>query len=579
MVLILGLLALAVWAVTLSFGFLWDDFPTVVQNPSLREWGTLGSAFTNDFWGLHEIPARSGYWRPIPTVVHALVTLVFGFHPLVFHTLNLSLHVSVSLLAVLLFARIGLGERSALIAGLFFALHPIHSEAVSFVSALPDLLAALLGLGGLLVWMSPAEGIRKLLLGTALFSAALLSKESAVAFALAGVWLTPSRRKLLVLLIPTMVGYAVAHFAVTGGFGSRALWGGAWAPHAATVVRLFPYAIFLTFFPFGSSPTRSFPVSTGWDDPFAWSAFGTFFLLALLVWRFRASNPGFVKSAVLFFLFWLPVSNLVPAEGLLVDRYLYLPALGSSVAIGVLLGRLFRNARRRKIFAWSFLPLVIFWGGWSVKSALKWKNDGALWEHAVRVSPLSPVAWNEYGGILLKKDDTGGARKAFERALTLRPQYREASLNCGVALYRQGDLGRAFFRVQDHLKRFPDDAEAWDLLGTIYVRRNDLPMAIRSGSQAVALAPSNWKHRYNLALTHAQVRDLPLAATELEKARELTGGRREVLSQLGTVYLYAGEWAKAESVFQEVVRRWPEDEEASRELRRLRDIMKLTQGR
>ncbi|MFH1017910.1 MAG: hypothetical protein V1798_06995, partial [Pseudomonadota bacterium] len=93
--LLIVLAGVAVWGVTLTFGFVWDDIPTVVTNPSLSAWGTLWRAFVSDFWGLHEQPAVSGYWRPVPTLLYLLTGQIFGKSAWAFHALNLGFHVAV----------------------------------------------------------------------------------------------------------------------------------------------------------------------------------------------------------------------------------------------------------------------------------------------------------------------------------------------------------------------------------------------------------------------------------------------------------------------------------------------------
>jgi protein O-mannosyl-transferase len=568
---IVALLALAVWGVTVSFGWVWDDFPTVVSNPSLHDLKTLGSAFFHDFWGLHEIPAQSGYWRPMATVVYTLATSIFGTNPAPFHLINVLVHGGVAVLGILVLQRLGLEGIGLLVGGLFFALHPIHSETVSFVSALPDLLAALFGLGALVVWP------KRLWLGTALFVAALLSKESAIAFGLAGIWLNWRSPRLRVTIIPVCVVYGLAHVWVTGGTGVRALWGGSLGAHLGTVLRLVPYSAFLSLIPVGTSPTRIFTLSSGVLNWATVTSGATVVLVIVFAWRFRKSAPVAARGLAWFGLFWLPVSNLIPTEGLLVDRYLYLPAIGTAAIVGTLAAWVAPYVSKRDL--WVPVTLLIVWGGWAVQASQKWKSDDSLWNAATVSSPESPVAWNELGGVFLTQQEFKGALASFDRALALRPAYREASFNREVTLYRMGDLAGAKSGLEKHLERFPTDAEGWDLAGTVAVTLSDLEKGIEYGVRAVRLEPANWKWRYNLGLTYVQGRDLTSATTELEEARKFTGGRHEVLSKLGGVYMLAAEWKKSADVFTEVTRRWPEDSEGGRALKQIRDIMSVTGAR
>jgi cytochrome c-type biogenesis protein CcmH/NrfG len=189
------------------------------------------------------------------------------------------------------------------------------------------------------------------------------------------------------------------------------------------------------------------------------------------------------------------------------------------------------------------------------------------------------VAWNEYGGLLLKSGLLSGSLQAFQRAVSLRPEYRDASFNSAVVLFKLKEPDRALAGVMDHLHRFPADAQGWDLLGTIFAGQNKGPLSIQSGERAVELSPQNWKYRFNLGLSYVLTQNFMAAAGQLEKARDLSGNRHEVLSKLGTVYLLSGEWAKAERALQEVVRRWPEDSDGERQLKQVREIMSVTKGK
>jgi tetratricopeptide (TPR) repeat protein len=565
---------IATWAVTLSFGFVWDDIPSVVSNLSLRSIDTLWRAFGNDYWGLHEVPLRSGYWRPVPTLITTLTMGLFGPHPAPFHLVNLLFHVATSVAAALLFSRMGVKGRGIWIAALFFGLHPIHAEAVSFVSALPDLSAAFFGLSGLLCWISPGiERNRNRWCGTLLLLLSLLSKESSVAFLLVGYWRTPFRRKFLCFLLPSMALYLVFHFLVTGGFGERSLWGGSLGAHLATVVKLFPYAALLTVYPIGSSPTRTFPISSGWDDPMAWGALGT--LLLAGYW----AATGRSRSLALFLLFYLPVSNLIPAEGLLADRYLYLPTLGTALAVGLMFQHFPAVDRAKGWGIGVLLLLLALWGGIGVTHALKWRNEEVLWESAVRVSPGSAVAWNERGGTLLRAGERERAEEAFRRALALRPAYREASFNLAVIRYRSGDREGALRAIGEHLDRFPLDPDGWDLRGTVQVSSGDFIGAVHSGERAVTLDPRNWKYRYNLGLTYGQIGSFPESVASFEEARRLSPGRREILVKLGEIYLAAAEWKKALGLFEEVLQRWPGDEDGRSGWRKAKEILSVAGGR
>lgn len=110
----------------------------------------MSNLFTNDFWGipLKRNDSHKSY-RPITVLTFRWNFLVGGLNPIGYHIINVVLHSGVSTLFFHACTRIFNGYVSSktsslpLVCGLFFALHPIHTEAVANVVGRADLLCAL----------------------------------------------------------------------------------------------------------------------------------------------------------------------------------------------------------------------------------------------------------------------------------------------------------------------------------------------------------------------------------------------------------------------------------------------------
>ena len=186
----ISMIGLLVWGWTLTFGFVWDDYPMIVTNPSLFKWSTLLSAWTHDFWMLHESPHLSGYWRPVVTVFHTLIVQMFGKNAWAFHLFNVVLHISVACCFYQFLNQLQI-VRWIWIPVVFFLVHPLQSETVSFVSASPDLFCALFGWSALSMWTRPTVTSPKKIAITLLFlSLCTLCKESGIFF---GVFFSRNR--------------------------------------------------------------------------------------------------------------------------------------------------------------------------------------------------------------------------------------------------------------------------------------------------------------------------------------------------------------------------------------------------
>jgi protein O-mannosyl-transferase len=157
-------------------GFVFDDQSIVAKHP----------AVTGPFSLSHVLSARllagqpQALWRPLTTLSYALDWRIGSGSPLWFHVVNILLHAANTLLLAWIVRRLFRSETLALVAGLLFAVHPIHTEAVSWIAGRADLLAAFFGL--LAIGVSLERHVRWLAL-PALFLA-VSAKESAAVFPL-----------------------------------------------------------------------------------------------------------------------------------------------------------------------------------------------------------------------------------------------------------------------------------------------------------------------------------------------------------------------------------------------------------
>ncbi|MEP6603594.1 MAG: hypothetical protein ABJB69_06580 [Spartobacteria bacterium] len=141
---------LAVYAPALRDGLVWDDTALILRDPLIRSWRLIPEGF-NHF--LFVDATASDFYRPIQRVVYTILYCAFIFEPATYHLTNILWHAAAAI-ALFLFAQellraFEMQERRArwiaLVAGLIWAIHPVHSAAVIYVSGLADPLAAAFG--------------------------------------------------------------------------------------------------------------------------------------------------------------------------------------------------------------------------------------------------------------------------------------------------------------------------------------------------------------------------------------------------------------------------------------------------
>ncbi len=386
-------------------GFAMDDLYIIVWNPLVHSVQGAWRAFGGPYWP----PDLGGQmYRPLPLTTFAVDWAISHGHPVWFHAMNLLWHAGVAVIVTALALRSpspdgrgGQGVRSgALAAGLVFAVHPVHVEAVANVIGLAELMSA----AGVCLAVYAAVVRQDVLLSGAALVLGLLSKENAVvAPALIGwAWIVglpsrPTSRRMLAFAASWVViagaylavrsvvlhPYARLHAIAPVFLGESALAGRLTAVAAlGDVLRLLLVPLTLRV---DYSPAERTIVRSLLDGRFliGLACLAVWAGLLVMAWRrqrrLEAYGLGWIAIA------FLPVSNLLFSSGvLLAERTLYLPSVGLALAAGAALGRL--PAQRLRVA----LALIVLAGG--IRSALRtpvWHDDFSVTQSILKDSPES----------------------------------------------------------------------------------------------------------------------------------------------------------------------------------------------
>jgi len=377
-------------------GFAMDDLYIIVWNPLVHSAQGVWRAFAGPYWP----PDLGGQmYRPLPVATFAVDWTIAHGHPVWFHAMNLLWHAGVAVI-VAVFARRLADWTGALAAGLVFAVHPVHVEAIANVIGLAELMAA----AGVCLAVYAAVVRQDVLLSGAALVLGLLSKENAVvAPALIGwAWIVglpsrPTSRRMfafaaswvviagayLALRSVVLHPYARLH-AIAPVFLGESAWAGRLTAIAALgdVLRLLLVPLTLRV---DYSPAERTIVRSLLDGRFliGLACLAVWAGLLVMAWRrqrrLEAYGLGWIAIA------FLPVSNLLFSSGvLLAERTLYLPSVGLALAAGAALARL--PVPRLRIA----LGLLVVVGG--VRSAARtpvWHDDFSVTQSILQDSPGS----------------------------------------------------------------------------------------------------------------------------------------------------------------------------------------------
>ncbi len=356
-----------------------DDTRFVVENEAVHDLTPLRAAsYFTDPRTLSPI-CWEGIYRPLRTLDFAIDWAVSGGRPYFFHLRNVFYHVISSLLLLAIFRKLAAPRSGpALWGALFFAVHPVHTESVAWITSRAD--AMLLTFFLLALWFHIS---RRPLAAAAALLFALFAKETAVVFP--GIVLLVDlmrgerpRFRWLALYSVLGLAYGFLWFRLVAGGSAEGIghlpgwWGGSYGANLATMARGFAYYIQLLIIPIRQVFDYHVPADTGFD---VGAALGLLLLCAAAAWGW------FRDRRLLFALGWfiltiLPTANLLFAVGIpTAERFLYLPAAGLAFWMGHLLAR----SRLRYVAVACLLTLTIARSG-------VWRSSESLFAATERVA-------------------------------------------------------------------------------------------------------------------------------------------------------------------------------------------------
>lgn len=524
-----ALVALALHAPILGHGFVWDDAHKFGQ----ARWdgpSDLAAALTPQYWTeLSHEPPRAGYYRPVASLLFAFNQSLFGLEPRVYHAESLLLHAGVTALVVLLAATLFHASPTvALAAGLLFAVHPIHTEAVAFASDLTDLLSALPFIGALLVASRARDSWRSAAAIVLLWMLALGAKELAITLplAIALVWWTRDlpvirgRRRfwtsalLALLLYLTLRSWIFGDFAAAGaglgwdGFYPRISAAGRSLTLAARML-IYPWPLIADYGPAGApEPPHPLPFIV------------PFLFLVLLAGsaRLRARAPELPFALAWFAIALLPVSNLIPIPQPYAERFLYLPSVGPCIALALALDRLRRHHR------WSapaiLVPLLAAGALLTARRLPDWRNEGALWSSVVEALPSNPRALQNLGADFERRGDLARAIELYAAAHDLAPRMEKVTTAYATTLHRAGRAQEALDLLIDHEAHNPLTARVAGMLGAAFAGRAEFERALGYFEISSELEPADPAPRISRALCLTSLGRLEEAQLELRRLRD-----------------------------------------------------------
>jgi tetratricopeptide (TPR) repeat protein len=466
-----ALVAAAVMAGVVANGFVYDD-PMAVELARLPAADLALRRFGLSYLSIHMDRLVWDAWAP-------------GLH-----ATSIALHALASALTALLVLRVSAAPGAALLAGLLFAVHPVHVEAVASIENRKDVLAMVFVATSALLYARPAtRWTLPAAIGAWLL--ALLAKDAAAIGLAAMLPLydlllrpPPERAAALRRALPLGAVALLATVAAAGNVVDR------FSPDAVanattghtrtyaaclrTALASLPTVARLLVAPATLSADYPVHVPASFAEPRVLA--GTLMLIGWLAGTIVAARraPVVAWAMAWVLVMYLPVSNVVPLTQFFVaERYLYVPSFGVCLLAALALDAL-RRARPAALQAVAIAAAVVLVGAGAIRSVARtrdWRDDLTLWSASVAAIPdASSKAHGQLGLALSNAGRGAESIPHFERALALGPEFADLHNNLGLELVRIGRADLAVPHFRRALELWPGNPLVHFNLGTALLR-------------------------------------------------------------------------------------------------------------
>lgn len=476
-----------------------DDPVYVTDNPVVKSginYESLAWAF-----GIHSDICM--YYQPIAWISHMLDCQWFGLDPGKHHRTSVFIHgINAVLLFFILTGLTGSFWRSAF-ASAIFALHPVNTDAIVWISERKTVLSAFfwfLGMGAYMMYCRKPSAFQYIPV-IVFFSLGLFTKPVMITFPCAMILMdfwplkristTPSfsMREFLAAVKEKIPLFAVIICWSITPFLSKTLMANETMPDVVPYAlrisnALVSYSkyVYTFFFPFHLSILYPYPESI----PLTHTVLAFLFLSLVTLFAFyRFTSRPYVLIGWLWF-----AGTLFPTSGLILgtlwpemaDRWAYIPYVGLSVMTvwaipdGKNLKQGFKGAGY--IIITLSILFIVYLGSLAFKQTGYWKNSTLIFEKALSVIGYHVLPHQNIASDLIRHGDYAQAEKHIDIILSHEPEHVDSLYNKGLCLAETGRAEEALVYLEKVIGIDPEFTKAYILSASLLEKKGDISDAI-----------------------------------------------------------------------------------------------------
>jgi tetratricopeptide (TPR) repeat protein len=575
--LILIALVFICYANSLGNGFVFDDLQVVLADgrpPSFA----------------HLLRMATSSYRPMRNLSYALDFGIWGTRPFGFHLTNILIHCANTVLVFWLVRRVA-GNRliMSFFAAAIFAIHPIQTDAVTYISGRRDVLFSLFYLAAFHCYLSfrSSRSLKHFSLFLVLWVLSLMSKEMAVSLPVVifawnfcdswsdqpGSFLKrtmeaarkafASDKWLYIVLSAAAAAYACYQTYWVGaslraGYSGLHYWGGGLFQTALMMMRVHAWYLKQLVYPTPIAQYYgAFDVSTSLLDWRVLSSLGLLILVLGAAFALLGKYKVMAFAIFSYFAILLPVSQLIPHHELLADHYLYLPMMSFGLLMGLVTERIAaRSYPTRQLAYVAAGALIVVFSLITVSRNKDWTDEFTFWKANYEAVPNSPRAAYNLGNQYLERDPKK-AEALLREALVDDPGYMLTYVTLGQVLVSENRNREAEEVIRQGLEGLDTEGEysfvqqpLWlrskltMLLGGTKWQQGDRATGEQLVKEAISLYPGNVEAYEVLANCYHSV-DRSKEQGVMKEAVEANPGIYDMHARLVSLLMEDGKVAEA----------------------------------
>lgn len=538
-------------------GFVWDDMDTVISWQAKSEWSSIPRFILGE-----TPPTHQGNYRPVRNILYIVTDKIWGKNPFGYHLQTIAIEISASLLLYHITRRVTKDHYLPFLTGLLFAVHPIHVEAVTWITSSMDMIGVVCMFASLYLYIRVREGApTKHVFQIASVTLALLAfGTNEVTLTLPGlIWLvdwyflapTDSFWKRSLRNVPyamMLALYLVMRTFIAGAGARSGFLLNTPLIHFFVMCKAFLRYLQVLLVPLGLTINHNLGSTiTSWTVEVDRSSIQTKQLLHQLTFfnpevlaaiiivagtigyaiRVRSKYPILSFAILWFYISFTTTLNIIPTEAIMVERFAYVPSYGFILGVLVLLTQFFKigtkkRLDRRIVIGWCLLiGLTLSAASLTAARNADWRDNQTLWQRTVDVNPTAILARIYLANLYLEQNKIDIGLYHYQEAYKYNPDYPEVATTLGLLYDAKGDHQRAIELLTKRTAQPISELERFMLLANAYRQVGKYDLSIQAYLAALKIAPTETSILNNLGAVYAMSNQFGLAKESFEAALKI----------------------------------------------------------